>query len=82
MQITPLNPGDPTSLGYQWVRMSDSLPADSVRPLGGATMVAPPSPGFYRLSVVRVCLPPLRAHDRALPSRLFRRFDSARASTG
>ena len=45
--------GDPTSIGYQWVRMSDSLPADSVRPLGGATMVAPPSPGFYRLSVVR-----------------------------
>ncbi len=45
--------GDPSSLSYQWVRMSDSLPADSVRPLGGATMVAPPSPGFYRLSVVR-----------------------------
>ena len=45
--------GDPTSLSYQWVRMSDSLPADSIRPLGGATMVAPPSPGFYRLSVVR-----------------------------
>ena len=45
--------GDPTSLGYQWVRMSDSLPADSLRPLGGATMVVPPTPGFYRLSVVR-----------------------------
>ena len=45
--------GDPTSLGYQWVGMSDSLPADSVRPLGGATVVAPPKPGFYRLSVVR-----------------------------
>jgi hypothetical protein len=45
--------GDPTSLGYQWVRMSDSLPADSVRALGGATVVAPPQPGFYRLSLVR-----------------------------
>ena len=45
--------GDPTSLNYQWVHMSDSLPADSIRPLGGATVVAPPSPGFYRLSVVR-----------------------------
>ena len=45
--------GDPTSLGYQWVRMQDSLPADSIRPLGGATVLAPPTPGFYRLSVVR-----------------------------
>ena len=45
--------GDPTALGYQWVGMADSLPADSVRPLGGATMIAPPKPGFYRLSVVR-----------------------------
>lgn len=45
--------GDPTSLGYQWVRMTDSLPADSVRPLGGATVLAPPAPGFYRLSIVR-----------------------------
>ena len=45
--------GDPSSLGYQWVGMSDSLPADSIRPLGGATMLAPPKPGFYRLSVVR-----------------------------
>jgi len=45
--------GDPTSLGYQWVRMSDSLPGDSIRRLGGTTMLAPPSPGFYRLSVVR-----------------------------
>jgi hypothetical protein len=45
--------GDPTALGYQWVRMSDSLPADSVRTLGGANVVAPPQPGFYRLSLVR-----------------------------
>jgi hypothetical protein len=45
--------GDPTSLGYQWVRMADSLPADSIRALGGATVVAPPAPGFYRLSLVR-----------------------------
>jgi hypothetical protein len=45
--------GDPTSLGYQWVRMSDSLPADSIRALGGATVVAPPQPGFYQLSLVR-----------------------------
>ena len=45
--------GDPTSLGYQWVRMSDSLPAGSIRALGGETVVAPPEPGFYRLSLVR-----------------------------
>ena len=45
--------GDPTALGYQWVRMSDSIPADSVRLLGGSTVVAPPQPGFYQLSLVR-----------------------------
>src|SRR5688500_5801716 len=45
--------GDPTSLGYQWVRLTDSLPADSIRALGGATVVAPREPGFYRLSLVR-----------------------------
>ncbi len=45
--------GDPSELGYQWVRMADSLPADSVRPLGGATVLAPPAPGFYRLAIVR-----------------------------
>ncbi len=45
--------GNPSSIGYQWVTMSDSMPADSLRPLGGATVLAPASPGFYRLSLVR-----------------------------
>ena len=44
--------GDPASLEYQWVRLGDASPADSVRPLAGATVLAPPDPGFYRLSVV------------------------------
>jgi uncharacterized protein YcbK (DUF882 family) len=44
--------GDPASLAYQWVRLGDSAPADSVRTLSGATVLAPPTPGFYRLSVV------------------------------
>jgi uncharacterized protein YcbK (DUF882 family) len=44
--------GDPESLAYQWVHLGDSLPADSLRPLSGATVLAPPAPGFYRLTVI------------------------------
>jgi uncharacterized protein YcbK (DUF882 family) len=44
--------GAPSPLEYQWVRLGDSIPVDSTRPLSGATVLAPPAPGFYRLSVV------------------------------
>jgi hypothetical protein len=43
--------GVPDSLTYQWVRLADAAPADSVRPLSGASVIAPAAPGFYRLAV-------------------------------
>jgi hypothetical protein len=45
--------GDPKSLGYSWVRLDDSVTVDSVRPLQGERLVAPPEPGFYQLAVLR-----------------------------
>lgn len=45
--------GDPSTLGYTWVRLDDSVAADSVRPLEGDRLVAPPEPGFYQLAVMR-----------------------------
>lgn len=45
--------GDPSTLGYSWVRLDDSVTVDSVRPLTGERLVAPPEPGFYQLAVLR-----------------------------
>lgn len=45
--------GDPTALEYAWVRVTDSVGVDSIRPLAGDTLVAPSIPGFYRLALVR-----------------------------
>jgi uncharacterized protein YcbK (DUF882 family) len=45
--------GDRSGLSYQWVRSGAMLPADSVRPLLGETVTAPPEPGFYQLAVMR-----------------------------
>ena len=45
--------GDPSSLTYQWVRSADSLPEGGVLPLDGVDLVAPSTPGFYRLALVR-----------------------------
>jgi hypothetical protein len=44
--------GDRSELAYQWVRLGDEATVDSTRPLAGDDMVAPPTPGFYRLAVV------------------------------
>ena len=44
--------GDPRRLRYQWVRLADSVAADSARPLAGADLVAPPAPGFYQLALL------------------------------
>ena len=41
--------GDPSQLSYQWVRLGDEAAGDSARPLAGASVVAPPNPGFYQL---------------------------------
>ena len=44
--------GDPRRLRYQWVRLADSVPADSARALAGAELVAPSAPGFYQLALL------------------------------
>lgn len=45
--------GDPRTLGYTWVRLADSVTVDSIRPLDGERLIAPPQPGFYQLAVMR-----------------------------
>ena len=45
--------GDPSALSYQWIRSSDSSAIGETRPLGGAHVRAPTTPGFYRLAVGR-----------------------------
>jgi uncharacterized protein YcbK (DUF882 family) len=45
--------GDASLLSYQWVRLQDSVAADSARTLGGASLEAPDAPGFYKLALVR-----------------------------
>ena len=45
--------GDPTELEYAWVRVTDSVGVDSIRPLDSDTLVAPSVPGFYRLALMR-----------------------------
>lgn len=45
--------GDPIALSYTWVSSRDSMPADSIRPVIGASFTAPAAPGFYRLAILR-----------------------------
>lgn len=45
--------GDPSLLTYQWIRVDDGSPVDSVRSLAGAEVRVPDAAGFYRLAVVR-----------------------------
>jgi uncharacterized protein YcbK (DUF882 family) len=45
--------GDPTALGYQWIRVGDTLSTETVRPLLGAKVRAPRNAGFYRLALVK-----------------------------
>src|SRR5215203_678858 len=44
--------GDPTSLTYSWVRVGESETAEPAKPLIGAHVQAPVTPGFYRLTLV------------------------------
>lgn len=44
--------GPPDGLRYQWVRLADAAPVDSTRTLRSATLTAPETPGFYRLSLI------------------------------
>jgi hypothetical protein len=45
--------GDPTAIRYQWVRLDDMSPVDSLLPLRGANVLAPGAPGFYKLALAR-----------------------------
>jgi hypothetical protein len=49
----PLAIRDTGSLAYEWVRAGDDSPAAVLRPLDGAALVAPTSPGFFHLVLVR-----------------------------
>jgi hypothetical protein len=45
--------GDPTSLHYAWERVGDTILATGAQPLTGDKVAAPPSAGFYRLSLLK-----------------------------
>jgi hypothetical protein len=45
--------GDPTGLHYEWIRLGETIPAETARPLQGAEVQAPARAGFYRLALVR-----------------------------
>ncbi|HUQ21352.1 MAG TPA: D-Ala-D-Ala carboxypeptidase family metallohydrolase [Gemmatimonadaceae bacterium] len=45
--------GDPSGLHYEWIRVGETVPAETARPLQGADVQAPARAGFYRLALVR-----------------------------
>jgi uncharacterized protein YcbK (DUF882 family) len=45
--------GDPTALGYSWVRIGDSANVTTPVELNGANVFVPSTAGFYRLALVR-----------------------------
>ena len=45
--------GDPTALGYSWVRVGDTVNVTTPAALNGANVFVPPTAGFYRLALVR-----------------------------
>lgn len=45
--------GDPSELSYAWTRLGDSTLATPVKALVSSNVVAPSSPGFYQLELVR-----------------------------
>jgi hypothetical protein len=45
--------GDPSKLSYQWVDTADSTTDRIERPVIGSSFVAPTTPGFYHLAIVR-----------------------------
>ncbi len=44
---------DSGSYAYQWVRVVDTVAAGVVRALSGDRLLAPPTPGFYRLALLQ-----------------------------
>ena len=45
--------GDPTALGYSWIRVGDTVNVTTPVALNGANVFVPPTAGFYRLALVR-----------------------------
>ena len=45
--------GEPGAIRYQWTRIADGQLADSSRALEGARVIAPSTPGFYKLSLLQ-----------------------------
>jgi hypothetical protein len=45
--------GDPTGLGYAWVRNGETNPMTAPQPLSGDKVMAPAKAGFYRLTLIR-----------------------------
>lgn len=45
--------GDPATITYSWVRTGTDSLAGALQPLAGAELVAPETPGMYRLALVR-----------------------------
>jgi hypothetical protein len=45
--------GDPTALGYSWVRVGDTANVTTPMALNGASVFVPSEAGFYRLALVR-----------------------------
>jgi uncharacterized protein YcbK (DUF882 family) len=45
--------GDPSSLSYAWVASRDTTAESELHPVNGASFIAPASPGFYRLAIIR-----------------------------
>lgn len=45
--------GDPSTLSYQWVPITDSVLVSEPLPLLGSTLEVPALPGFYQLTLIR-----------------------------
>lgn len=45
--------GERSQFAYQWVRVVDTVPTGVVRPLGDERLLAPATPGFYRLALLQ-----------------------------
>jgi len=57
---------DPSALEYQWVSVGDTEPASAPMPRGGASIVAPPRPGFYQMVLLHHRSPDTSAVTREL----------------
>ena len=45
--------GDPAGLQYEWIRLGETIPTETTRPLVGANVRVPGKAGFYRLALAK-----------------------------